>query len=101
MNLRRVLGVLVLCLTLTSGVALADYRPEGDITLSVTAAPQLVNLSGTSTGAGSFALQEWVHNAITSSTGQSVDHDYIWIVVNGQKVLAVDPFWCGYPPGRN
>jgi hypothetical protein len=96
MKLLRVIGGLGLCLALTSGVALADYQQGSDLTLSATAAPTVLNLSGTTTGTGSFALQEAVHNAITGSTGQSVDHYYVWIVVNGQPVLAIDPIWSGY-----
>jgi hypothetical protein len=95
MKLLRVLGVICFCLTLASGMAIADYQPGHDLIVPVNAAPSLLNFDG-STGAASFALQEGAHTAITNSSGQSVDHFYVWVYVNGQPVLAVDPCWVDY-----
>lgn len=90
----RTLAITLISLLLTASLALADYKPEGDITLSLTLAPKLVKPSGW-TGTTSFALQEGLHQFITEGTGQSVDHFYVWIYVNGEPVLALDPAWMG------
>lgn len=95
MQINRVVAVVGLGLSLTSGAALADYCPQNDLTLSLNAAPSLLSFSG-STGSTTFALQEAVHNTISQSTGTSVNHSYIWIMVNGKPVLAIDPMWVDY-----
>lgn len=88
--MHRIILISALALFLLGGTALADYQPGQDITLSATVAPQLLRTSGT-TGARTFAGQEQAHNFLTRATGQSVDHSYIWVQLNGHKVLAVDP----------
>lgn len=90
MRLLRILGALLTACMLFSGTAFAEYQSSQDVTLSVNLLPNLVSTSG-STGQTTFAVQEAVHSTLTSTTGQSVDHCYIWINVNGQPVLAVDP----------
>jgi hypothetical protein len=76
--------------TLWVGVAFADYNSDGDIVVSVTVLPETVETSD-STGETTFELQESVHTQAYESTGQEVDHSYIWVEINGNKVLAVDP----------
>jgi hypothetical protein len=92
MKVARVLAGVLLAVVLTSGSALAAYRSSGDTTVSVTLLPGLVQTSST-TGALTFELQEATHNTLSSTTGTSVDHCYVWVEVNGQQVLAVDPLW--------
>jgi hypothetical protein len=43
------------------------------------------------TGDSTFQLQEGVHTTLTNTTGVELDHSYIWIELNGVKILAVDP----------
>lgn len=88
MNLRRVLGITLLGLSLTTGSALA----AGDLRLSLNLAPSLLKTSG-STGQATYAVQEGAHEVVTTLTGQSIEHSYIWIDVNGQPVAAIDPIW--------
>jgi hypothetical protein len=88
--MRRIVLMTAVALFLLTGTALADYQAGQDSTVSVTAAPQLLQTSS-ATGSSTFAAQEQVHSTITALTGQSVDHSYVWIEVNGAKVLAVDP----------
>ncbi|MDB4896599.1 MAG: hypothetical protein JWN15_2861 [Firmicutes bacterium] len=59
--MRRIVLITAVALFLLSGTALADYQ------------------------------QGQVHSTVTGLTGQSVDHSYVWVDVNGQKVLAIDP----------
>lgn len=72
------------------GSAFAEYQSSGDITLSVTVAEDQLETSD-STGEATFEAQEGVHATLYDSTGQQVDHSYVWIEVNGEKVLAIDP----------
>ncbi|MBM6616703.1 hypothetical protein [Bacillus suaedaesalsae] len=43
------------------------------------------------TGDATFQLQEGVHNTLKTTSGVELDHSYIWIEVNGVKILAIDP----------
>lgn len=91
-------AVLVLMMqVLWAGVTAADsYNSEGDITISITIAEDELQTSD-STGKVTFQTQEDVHNLLADETGQEVEHSYVWLEVNGQKVLAVDPP-CAYFP---
>jgi hypothetical protein len=42
-------------------------------------------------GEMSYELQEYIHNELLLLTGVEVDHYYIWLEVDGERVLAVDP----------
>lgn len=95
MKALRTMAVLGLLLVVTAGVAQAGYLSSHDKKLSLTVLPGLIQPSG-ETGEATFQLQEGAHDLLTSSTGQSVDHYYIWVEVNGEDVLAVDPFWMDY-----
>ncbi len=68
----------------------AAYKPKWDLTLKVNVLEDMIKPSG-KLGEVSFNLQEGVHNTLTDTTGVEVDHSYIWIELNGVKVLAVDP----------
>jgi hypothetical protein len=82
-------GVILASITFGSPT-FAAYDSSSDITLDVNLLPNTLEFSD-STGEATFELQEDVHNALTESTGTEVDHSYIWVTVNGKKVLAVDP----------
>lgn len=97
MKLTRSLALALVGLLLSTGSAMAAYRSDRDISLNLTLAPSLIKPSGT-TGTTSFALQEGAHQAVTEATGLEVDHSYIWINLNGQTILGIDPFWAS---GRN
>lgn len=97
MKLTRSLALALAGLVLSTGSALAAYRSDRDITLNLTLAPSLIKPSGT-TGTSTYTLQEGTHQTVTESTGLEVDHYYIWVNLNGESILAVDPFWAS---GRN
>jgi hypothetical protein len=68
----------------------SSYNSDNDITLSITIAEDYVQPSD-STGEATFEAQEDVHQTFTDNSGEEVEHFYIWIEVNGHKVLAADP----------
>jgi hypothetical protein len=68
----------------------SSYNSENDITLSVTVAEDQVQTSD-ETGEATFEAQEEAHQTFTDNSGEEVEHFYIWIEVNGNKVAAVDP----------
>lgn len=94
MKIVRILLSTMLGVLLLSGLAFADsgsYTSSYDIKINVELAPALIQTDG-STGEATFAIQESFHETLGSTTGQSVEHYYIWIYLNGKPVLAVDPF---------
>ena len=88
-NHTKILSTLVLGLTL-SGIALAGPEPRVSINVPI-AAPVTNALPIGAVGTTAYNGQEGAHGAITSTTGQSVAHYYVHVVVNGQDV-PVDPF---------
>ncbi|QFF97564.1 hypothetical protein PB01_01335 [Psychrobacillus glaciei] len=42
-------------------------------------------------GEKTFKLQENVHDIITNSTGLEVDHYYLCLEIDGEKVIGIDP----------
>ncbi|MCA1032184.1 hypothetical protein LCL95_14195 [Bacillus timonensis] len=70
--------------------ASAAYDPSGDINVNLNTFFDVPLLSE-ETAQSSFELQEGVHNSVTNSTGLEVNHSYVWISLNGKKVLGVDP----------
>jgi hypothetical protein len=82
-------GILLASLTFGSST-LAEYDSSGDITISVNLLEDTIKPSD-STGDTTYHLQEGVHNELTNTTGLEVDHSYVWITINGEKILAVDP----------
>lgn len=94
MKLFRITAVVVLCCLMYAGTASAGYNSSQDLTLSVNVLPGILQTSD-STGTATFNLQESLHSTITSTTGESLDHSYTWVYVNGEPVLAVDPL-CVY-----
>jgi hypothetical protein len=90
--LKKILLALIFVVMLQSlfiGIAGAEYVGKNDIVISINTGQNLyVPLN---TGEASFNLQESVHNELTQSSGVEVDHYYIWLEVDGQRVLAIDP----------
>jgi hypothetical protein len=81
--------VVVMLHSMVVGVAGAAYDKKSDKKISVNTG---LNLSiPFNTGKTSFELQEAVHNKLTRSTGLEVDHFYIWLELDGQTVLGIDP----------
>ncbi len=75
--------------TLFAGLAGAAYLKGSDKKISINTG---LNLSSPiNTGETSFQLQEAAHNDLTTATGAEVDHYYLWVELDGQDVLAVDP----------
>lgn len=88
----RVLSVLALVVGLS--VSFAAYEPSHDVHVNVdTGAGSKVTdaLPIDAAGRTAFNAQEGVHRTVKKTTGTSVNHDYVWIGVNGQSV-PVDPF---------
>ena len=83
------LAVAVAAQVLFSGAASAEYDSTGDLTLNLLP-DSGVEVPG-DTGTTTYELQEGVHETITDLTGISVDHSYIWVNVDGEPVLAIDP----------
>lgn len=94
MRVARILCGSVLLVLLLGGVAMADYVPASDRTVSVQLLPGLVSTTSL-TGSLLFGTQEAVHTTVTGVTGITLDHSYTWVDVNGEPVLAVDPL-CVY-----
>ena len=71
----------------------AEYLPEYDKTISVETNPQVNDLIPLSeeTANEMFEFQESIQQKITEKTGIEIDHSYIWIELNGEKVIAADP----------
>lgn len=83
------LAVIVAAQVLVGGTASAAYLSTNDLTVNLLPGSGL-ELPG-DTGTVTYDLQEGVHDTITDLTGISVDHSYIWVEVDGEPVLAVDP----------
>jgi hypothetical protein len=81
-------GMLLIAQVLLAGTAGAAYNPQDDQTVNITVPVQLPALN---TAEASFNAQQSLNQTISNTTGTSVDYYYIWINVNGQPVLAVDP----------
>ncbi|MBM7570452.1 hypothetical protein [Aquibacillus albus] len=79
-----------LALFLLPMTSFAEYDKSGDITVSATILEDEIETSD-DTGDATFELQEDAHETLTDTTGEEVDHSYVWVEVNGSRVLAVDP----------
>lgn len=90
MRIHRVLAAAALTCLLFTGSASAAYLSSQDSTLSVQLLPGTLQTTS-ATGDLTFSAQEGLHSTVTSLTGTSVDHYYVWVTVNGEPVLAVDP----------
>jgi hypothetical protein len=78
--------------TLFVGLVGAEYQSENDIVLSIDTGVDVIAFPLTEEEAQMmFDAQENVHEVISDFTGFEVDHYYIWIEVDGERVLAIDP----------
>ncbi|MEX2356672.1 MAG: hypothetical protein WD535_06540 [Thermaerobacterales bacterium] len=76
--------------TLTNVVNVVSIYEDGDdlvVSLELGSDVELTD----ETGDLSYEVQEAVHAALSDTTKQSVDYFYVWIEVDGKRVLAVDP----------
>lgn len=72
-----------------SSGAEASYIESGDQTISINTG---YNLSlPLNTGALSFQVQEDLHSLLTNTTGIEIDHSYIWVELDGETILGIDP----------
>ncbi|MHA6260128.1 hypothetical protein ACXYMX_09450 [Sporosarcina sp. CAU 1771] len=71
------------------GEADARYVKKADRTISLNTGLNL--FVPFKTAERSFKLQEAVHQNLKTTTGLEVDYFYIWIELDGQPILAVDP----------
>lgn len=91
--MRKLVAIVLTIVTinlLMVGAAFAEYDSSNDITVSVDVLEGEVQTSD-ETGEYTFETQEGLHQLITDTSGEEVDHSYIWIEVNENKVLAIDP----------
>jgi len=93
MNKKLIFSIIVaafLLLNINPTQSSAAYNEKSDWNIRVNLVDQLLKPSGI-TGNATFELQEKAHELLTNTTGIELDHSYIWIEVNGVKILAVDP----------
>lgn len=67
-----------------------SYNPDGDITVSINLLEDYL-VTSDSTGQYTFDLQEDAHILLKDTTGAEVEHSYIWLKINGNRVLGIDP----------
>lgn len=91
--IKKIVGAGILLSSLCFGTsAFAAYIPSGDKTIEITTNGNATGLFlNQNTADTSFGVQEAVYDLIKTQTGYDINHSYIWIEVNGQKVLAIDP----------
>lgn len=92
--------VLILAISIAVSPAKAAYLPEYDQYVEVSyeearAIADLVGLEGVPLGEEtariSFEVQEAAIAKIENIINREIDHYYIWLTVNGQPVLGIDP----------
>jgi hypothetical protein len=85
--------ILVLALALVSPVS-AQYNSEYDVYVQVEnkLAEKVAKRLGVGRlGSQAFDTQEGVHSTVTDTSGEEVEHYYIWICI-GDQCVPVDPF---------
>jgi hypothetical protein len=83
------LAIAVALLPALSSKADAAYISESDKTISIQTGLNLnipLNI-----GESTFELQEGLQNVLTETTGVEVDHYYLWLELDGQKIVGIDP----------
>lgn len=88
--LALILGVSILFPTF-GGNAEAAYLPEYDKYIEIKTSHDVSQYLNEDTARLSFAIQERLIAEYERKTGTTFDHYYIWITVNGVKVLGIDP----------
>jgi MarR family transcriptional regulator, temperature-dependent positive regulator of motility len=98
--LLSMVAVLILAISIAVSPAKAAYLPEYDQYVEVSyedarAIADLVGLKGIPLGEETaritFEVQEAAIAKIESIIKREIDHYYIWLTVNGQPVLGIDP----------
>ncbi|MFD1928261.1 hypothetical protein ACFSFY_09335 [Sporosarcina siberiensis] len=90
--MRKVLlmmAAVIMLQTFFIGGASAKYVKSSDKTISINTGLKLV--IPFNTAKKSFELQEAVHKNLKTTTGLDLDYFYLWIELDGQPILAVDP----------
>lgn len=85
-------SVFLLFLVLGSTLVSADYQPENDIVIDLES--DLINLSpNQAEKIKNFSVntQDAIHDAVYKTTGYNYNYSYIWINLNGQTVVGIDP----------
>lgn len=98
--LLSMVAVLIFAISVAVSPAKAAYLPEYDKYIEVSyeearAVADLLGLKnvplGEETARLSFELQEAMIAKIETIIHKEIDHYYIWLTVNGQPVLGIDP----------
>jgi len=87
-NVMFILGLFFIVQALFVGTASAKYNPQDDITVNIKLP---ISLPTTSIAKLTFNIQEALHQTVTNTTGINIDHSYIWVNVNDQPIVAIDP----------
>jgi MarR family transcriptional regulator, temperature-dependent positive regulator of motility len=91
-KLLSVFAILLVSMTLWAGVGSAAYLPEYDTYIKIETNGKLDRFPlNESTAQAMFEYQEHIIAKIQEVTGKEIDHSYIWIVIDGKTVLAIDP----------
>jgi hypothetical protein len=88
------LALVVMLQSLFIGAASAAYLQSSDKTISINTGLNLK--TPLNTGSLTFKLQETVHDTLSSSTGLEIDHYYLWVELDGQQVIGIDPIRAMY-----
>jgi hypothetical protein len=85
------IGALILaCQMLFAGMAsAATYSSSNDKSVNLNLP---VSVPKTGTGSLTYNLQQSLYTNVINPTGISYDYYYYWVTVNGDPVVAVDPF---------
>jgi MarR family transcriptional regulator, temperature-dependent positive regulator of motility len=95
-----IVAVLIFAISVAISPVKAAYLPQYDKYVEVSyeearAIADLVGLKGIPLGEAtankSFEVQEAIIAKIESIIHREIDHYYIWLTVNGQPVLGIDP----------
>lgn len=98
--LLSIVAVLVFAISIAVSPAKAEYLSEYDKYIEVTpeqarAAADLLGLEniplGEETAQMSFELQEAFIAEMEDLLNTEIDHYYIWLTINGEPVLGIDP----------
>ncbi|AGK54520.1 hypothetical protein [Bacillus sp. 1NLA3E] len=86
------LTVLLVSLILYAGNGSAEYLPQYDTYIEISTNGNIEHFPLDSSKAQDmFEHQESIHEKVEQITGRDVDHSYIWIVLNGETIVAADP----------
>lgn len=88
--LAMILGVAVLFGSFGSAAS-ADYLPEYDQEIEIELTYDVSKYLNLDTAQLSFDFQERIIAEYEAKTGTNFDHYYIWITINGVRVLGIDP----------